>query len=204
MDVSYQELYFSKTELLIYKNNESEDYEFAIRGDIGGYYLSSFYRQVRDVVYPGMENFFERDRNFVQKNYSTNIVSLDEKQYTQKLIKDLSGNEIISDEILDRYIQSRALIDNTEINTLFLHNTEINYEGLIISCERLRNMLSWEILSALKQVSGKKYGYFMIRTNMILKIFSNKVLVIRKGMMKLVWLSKPILAINSYVFIRMS
>lgn len=203
LDVSYQKLYFAKTELLIYKNNDSEDYEFVIRGDTKGDFLSCFYRQVRDVVYPGMENFFERNRDFVQNFHSTNIIGMEDKLYTQKLIEDLSGNEIISDELLDKYMQSRALIDNTEINTLFSHNTEIEYEGIIIFCERLRNMLSWEIISALKQISGKKYGYFIIRMNMTLKIFWNKILAIRKKIMKLIWLNKSILIVNLYVSIRM-
>ncbi len=61
LDIAYEKLYYVKDELFIYKNDDSEDYEFIIKGDIGERYQNSFYNQVRDVVYSGMENFFERD-----------------------------------------------------------------------------------------------------------------------------------------------
>ena len=62
---------------------------FFIKGDIGGRYQNSFYSQVRDVVYSGMENFFERDWKFSQKHYNEGIVSQDYKNIrieTYKLI----------------------------------------------------------------------------------------------------------------------
>lgn len=48
-----------KDELFIYKNDDSEDYEFIIKGDIGERYQNSFYHQVRDVVYSGWKTFLK-------------------------------------------------------------------------------------------------------------------------------------------------
>ena len=56
LDIAYNKLYFVKDELLIYKNDESEAYEFIIKGYIGEKYLNSFYSQVIDIVFPVMEN----------------------------------------------------------------------------------------------------------------------------------------------------
>lgn len=156
LDITYDKLYYIKDELLIYKNNDSEDYEFIIKGDIGGRYQNSFYSQVRDVVYSGMENFFERDWKFSQKHYNEGIVSHEEKQYTRKLIEKLNGNEIVSDELLEEYTHARALIDESELETVFLYNKEFAYEGIIISCERLRKLLTSEIVSALNQITKKR------------------------------------------------
>ena len=156
LDITYDKLYYIKDELLIYKNNDSEDYEFIIKGDIGERYQNSFYSQVRDVVYSGMENFFERDWKFSQRHYNEGIVSQEEKQYTQKLIEKLNGNETFSEEILEAYTHTRALIDESELETVFLYNKGFEYEGIIISCERLRKLLTSEIVSALNQITKKR------------------------------------------------
>ncbi|GAA0260256.1 hypothetical protein GCM10008922_19620 [Faecalicatena contorta] len=156
LDIAYDKLYFVKDELLIYKNDESEDYEFIIKGDIGEKYQNSFYSQVRDVVFPGMENFFERNRNFAQAHYDKRINNQDNRKYTKDLIGKLSGTEIISDKLLDEYMHTRALIDQTELEVLFSYNKEFDYEGIIISCERLEKFLTSGMVSALDQVTKKK------------------------------------------------
>ena len=156
LDIAYEKLYYVKDELLIYKSDDSEDYEFIIRGDIGERYQNSFYRQVREVVYSGMENFFERDWNFSQNHYDKRIVSQADRQCTRNLIEKLNGNEIISDELLNEYTHTRALIDETELETIFLYNKEFNYEGIIISCERLKKLLTPNIISTLNQISKKR------------------------------------------------
>lgn len=156
LGISYDKLYFLKEEILIYKHDDSADYEFVISGDIGERYLECFYRQVRDVVYSGMENFFERDWNFAQRHYNSSIVSKEERGYTRNLLKELYGREMILGDDLDKYLQSRELIDNTEIETLFSYNTEIDYEGIIISCDRMRKLLNPSIVSVINQISKKK------------------------------------------------
>lgn len=156
LDIAYEKLYYVKDELLIYKNDDSEDYEFIIRGDVVERYQNSFYRQVRDVVYSGMENFFERDWDFSQNHYAKWIVSQEDRQYTKNLIEKLNGNEMISDELLGEYIHTRALIDETELEAIFSYNKEFDYDGIIISCERLKKLLTPEIVSALNQISKKR------------------------------------------------
>lgn len=156
LDIAYEKLYYVKDELLIYKNDDSEDYVFIIKGDIGEQYQNTFYRQVRDVVYSGMENFFERDWDFSQNHYDKGIVNLEERHYTRNLIEKLNGNEIISDELLEEYLHTRALIDGTELETIFSYNKEFDYEGIIISCERLKRLLTPEIISVLNQISKKR------------------------------------------------
>ena len=156
LDIAYEKLYFVKDELLIYKNDESEDYEFIIKGDIGEKYQNSFYRQVRDVVFPGMENFFERSWKFAQDHYDKRITNQDNRKYTKDLIGKLIGTETISDELLDEYIHTRALIDQTELEVLFSYNKEFDYEGIIISCERLNKFLTSGMVSALDQINKKK------------------------------------------------
>lgn len=156
LDIAYEKLYYVKDELLIYKNDDSEDYEFVIKGDIGERYQNSFYHQVRDVVYSGMENFFEKDWNFSKNHYDKGIVNQEDRQYTKGLIEKLNGSEIITDELLDAYIHTRALIDEAELETIFSYNQEFDYEGIIISCERLKKILNPEIVSVLIQISKKK------------------------------------------------
>ena len=156
LDIAYEKLYYVKDELFIYKNDDSEDYEFIIKGDIGERYQNSFYHQVRDVVYSGMENFFERDWDFSKNHYDKGLVTKEDRQYTKSLIKKLNGSEIISDELVDQYIHTRALIDEKELEAIFSCNQEFDYQGIVISCERLKKLLNPEIVSALNAISKKR------------------------------------------------
>lgn len=156
LDIAYEKLYYVKDELFIYKNDDSEDYEFIIKGDIGERYQNSFYHQVRDVVYSGMENFFERDWDFSKNHYDKGLVTQEDRQYTKSLIEKLNGSEIISDELVDQYIHTRALIDEKELEALFSCNQEFDYQGIVISCERLKKLLNPEIVSALNAISKKR------------------------------------------------
>ena len=154
--VGDEKLYYVKDELFIYKNDDSEDYEFIIKGDIGERYQNSFYHQVRDVVYSGMENFFERDWDFSKNHYDKGLVTQEDRQYTKSLIEKLNGSEIISDELVDQYIHTRALIDEKELEAIFSCNQEFDYQGIVISCERLKKLLNPEIVSALNAISKKR------------------------------------------------
>ena len=54
------------------------------------------------------------------------------------------------------YIHTRALIDETELETIFSCNQEFDYQGIVISCERLKKLLNPEIVSALNAISKKR------------------------------------------------
>lgn len=103
-----------------------------------------------------MENFFERSWKFAQDHYDKRITNQDNRKYTKDLIGKLIGTETISDELLDEYIHTRALIDQTELEVLFSYNKEFDYEGIIISCERLNKFLTSGMASALDQINKKK------------------------------------------------
>lgn len=156
LEVSYNRLHYMKEELIIYKNNDSDDYEFVISGDVGEQYLNCFYRQVREIVYSGMENFFERDWSFANSHRNTSLVNLEEKLKKKKLIEDMYGKDTVSDELVDEFMQKRELVDNTEIEKFFLNNEELEYDGLLISCDRLRKILNNSIIESINHILKKK------------------------------------------------
>ena len=156
LEVSYNRLHYMKEELIIYKNNDSDDYEFVISGDVGEQYLNCFYRQVREIVYSGMENFFERDWSFANSHRNMRLVNLEERLKKKKLIEDMYGKDTVSDELLDEFMQKRELVDNREIEMFFLNNEELKYDGLLISCDRLRRILNNNIITAINHILKKK------------------------------------------------
>lgn len=156
LEIAYQRLVYVKEELLILKNNESEDYEFLISGRYGQKYVDCLYRQVKDIVYSGMENFFERDWNFSQAHQNKHIVTEEEKQNKNNLLSKLVGFEEITEDIIEEYQKPRALIDNSEIDLIFSCLKEIEFEGVIISCERIRKNLSANMISVLNQIQQKE------------------------------------------------
>ena len=93
---------------------------------------------------------------FSKNHYDKGLVTKEDRQYTKSLIEKLNGSEIISDELVDQYIHTRALIDEKELEAIFSCNQEFDYQGIVISCERLKKLLNPEIVSALNAISKKR------------------------------------------------
>lgn len=93
---------------------------------------------------------------FRKIHYDKGLVTKEDRQYTKSLIEKLNGSEIISDELVDQYIHTRALIDEKELEAIFSCNQEFDYQGIVISCERLKKLLNPEIVSALNAISKKR------------------------------------------------
>ena len=93
---------------------------------------------------------------FSKNHYDKGLVTQEDRQYTKSLIEKLNGSEIISDELVDQYIHTRALIDEKELEAIFSCNQEFDYQGIVISCERLKKLLNPEIVSALNAISKKR------------------------------------------------
>ena len=64
--------------------------------------------------------------------------------------------KLFQDELVDQYIHTRALIDEKELEAIFSCNQEFDYQGIVISCERLKKLLNPEIVSALNAISKEK------------------------------------------------
>jgi len=156
LDIAYNQLIYKKEELLIFKNNETNSFEFRITGDIAECYLNCFYNQIRDIVSPGLENFFERDWNFSKQNKKQFVTDTTDEERAKEVVKELYGSEIITDELIKKFTQERALIGESEISTYFSHQQEMEYEGIIISCKRLRKLLNKGIISSINQIQNKK------------------------------------------------
>ena len=156
LDVSYDKLCFIKTELLIYKNNDSDDFEFVISKDTRDEYINAFYEQIRDVVYPGLENIFEKDRNFARSCSTYSLIEDEEKKQTEKLKQMLVGCDAISDEIFQEFVKTRSIIDNKEIEKFFEYHQAIKCDGIIVSSKRIKNLLNKSIINVLTQESDKK------------------------------------------------
>lgn len=156
LDVAYNELCFVKEELLIYKNEDSDDYEYIISNDSGDRYINAFYNQVKEIIFPGLENLFERDWKFVKDCEPFCLIENSEKKQTDKLKHLLHDCDAITDEVYQEFTKSRKLLDNKEIEKYFLYKKDIPYEGIIIAGNRLRKILSREIINSLNEESKKK------------------------------------------------
>ena len=155
LDVAYDRLVFVKKELLIYKNNDVDDYEFVISKDSGDKYINAFYAQVKDITFPGLENVFERDWNFVKDCEPVRREESVERKQTDKLTNLLHNCDAVTEEIELEFTKPRCLIDNKEIEKYFLYQNEIKHEGIIISSNRLRKLLNFKEIDSLNN-SGKK------------------------------------------------
>lgn len=188
LDIAYSKLIYIKEGLMTFKNDETNSYEFRITGDIGERYLNCFYNQVRDIVFPGLENFFERDWKFAQQNQNRRITNSEDEERTVSLIQDLYGSENITDEIMDKFTQERALIEGTEIDKYFLYYRELDFKGIIISCKRLRRIMSKEIISSINQMQNKRIIILFDKDEYEIDVFLNKQFgeMIRQGKIVLI------------------
>ena len=142
LDIAYDNLFFVKKELLIYKSNDSDDLQFMISKDLEEKYLTVFYEQIKDVIFPGLENLYEKDWDFASQCKIAERTKNAEREQTDKLIDLLHNCEDITENVEQAFISNRYLIDNKEIEKYFMFPKEINYEGIIIACSRLRKTLS--------------------------------------------------------------
>ena len=156
LDIAYDKLCYVKEELLIYKNNDSDDYEFIISKDVGEGYINAFYNQVKDIVHPGLENLFERNWEFVKKCAPICVIENDEKKQTDKLKNLLYGCDEVSDAVYQEFIKTRNLVDNKEVEKFFVYQKEIQHIGIIISSNRLRKILSKKVVNMLNDNYRKK------------------------------------------------
>ncbi|MCC8026853.1 MAG: hypothetical protein LIP16_16340 [Clostridium sp.] len=188
LDIAYSKLIYVKEELMTFKNDETNSYEFRITGDIGERYLNCFYNQVRDIVFPGLENFFERDWKFSQQDQNRRITNSVNEERTISLIQELYSSENITNEIMDKFTQERALIEGTEIDKYFLYYRELDFKGVIISCRRLRRIMSREIISGINQIQNKRIIVFFDEDEYEIEDFLNKQFVemIRQGKIVLI------------------
>lgn len=156
LDIAYDKLCFVKEELLIYKSDDSDDYEYIISNDVGDRYINAFYNQVKDIIYPGLENLFERNWEFVKSCEPLHLIENSQKRQADKLKNLLHNCDAITNEIYQEFIKSRKLLDNKEIEKYFIYQKEIQHEGIIISSNRLRMMLNKKIINLINENSRKK------------------------------------------------
>lgn len=156
LGLEYEEEYYFEEELLIYKSSDkADDYIYEITGDDNDqHYIKAFYNQVKEVIYPGMENFFERD-SFIDQLKSQRLVSDSDTKHKNDLIRKMTETKNI-EEVLPLYMQRRELIDSKEIEILFRHNCEIEFKGIVISCRRLRKFFSEDIIDSINQLVKKR------------------------------------------------
>ena len=155
LGLEYEEEYYFEEELLVYKSDKADDYIYEITGDDNDrQYIKAFYNQVKDVIYPGMENFFERDSNLVNKLRSQHLINDSDTKLKNALIKKMTETKNI-EEILPLYMQRRELIDDKEIEILFRLNREIEFRGIVISCQRLRSFFSEDVIDSINQLTKK-------------------------------------------------
>lgn len=153
LDIAYDNLFFVKKELLIYKSNDSDDLQFMISKDLEEKYLTVFYEQIKDVIFPGLENLFEKDWEFASQCKMVERNKNAEREQTDKLIDLLHNCEEITGNVEQEFISNRYLIDNKEIEKYFMYPKEIKYEGIIIAGSRLRKILSNNVIDMINGCS---------------------------------------------------
>ncbi len=153
LDIAYDNLFFVKNELLIYKSNDSDDLQFIISKDFEEKYLTVFYEQIKDIIFPGLENLFEKDWDFASQCKLVERTKNVEREQTDKLIDLLHNCEEITENVEQEFISNRYLIDNKEIEKYFMYPKEINHEGIIIAGSRLRKTLSDNVIDMINGCS---------------------------------------------------
>ena len=84
------------------------------------------------------------------------MIENDEKKQTDKLKNLLYGCDEVSDAVYQEFIKTRNLVDNKEVEKFFVYQKEIQHEGIIISSNRLRKILSKKVVNMLNDNYRKK------------------------------------------------
>ncbi len=165
LDLAYERLIYIKNQLYIYLNSDTEEYQFAFDKDISEQYINCFYRQVKDIVPPSLEKFFERDYSFANSHKDRS--SIDDKLFEKTLclsrILSECGDRV--DESLEQFQKKRYMLIDNEYKNYFLCNSDFAWEKLIIVSGRLKKILDNDIWNELKNISRNKEIYIIFDEN---------------------------------------
>lgn len=157
LDIAYEKLVYIKNKLSIYRSSDSEEYQFSFEKDVNEQYINCFYKQVKEVVPPSLENFFERDYSFARSHKKINMI--DEKLLEKTLIL---GRKLIEcgdriDESMHKEFQSkRYMITDNEYELYFFNSDVFDWDKLIIISGRLKKIFDNKIWNELKAISRSK------------------------------------------------
>lgn len=162
LDLAYEKLVYIKNQLYVYKNFDAEEYQFAFKKDINEQYVNCFYRQVKDVVPPSLENFFERDYSFASshsKNVPLDNILLEKTQLLCKLLND--SGDVIQKSIEEQFKNKRYMLTDDEYRNFFLHGSEFIWDKLIIVSGRLKKLFDNRIWGEIRNLSRNKEIYIV-------------------------------------------
>lgn len=164
--IYYQDLVYMKNEVLLYKGDDSEEIQFKIQSDSNDKYLNCLYSQLRERTHPCLEYFFERDRDFIKKQVSSEAkldVSLSIS--TKNAINELRYKKEIENIDTELFRATRYSLTDKEYINYFIYSDEIKYDRLVIYTNRVKSILIPEILRELVRISEKKNVFIIYDQN---------------------------------------
>ena len=153
VSIHHQNLRYLKKKLYIYKSINSAELQFHLDGETDGPYLDALYDQLKSQSVPGLEQFFERDRRFVQNatEFSLNQEYLNR---TIQLRRSLINSTLKTDS--DFFIGKRYSFFDKEYMYYFEHDNEIQYNHLIIYSNRIKSICNRAVYEEIKRISETK------------------------------------------------
>ncbi len=162
LDLAYERLVYIKNQLYIYMGTDTEEYQFAFNKDMSEQYINCFYRQVKDIVPPSLDNFFERDYSFVNSHKSRNPIDDKLFEKTLCLSKVLSEcGDRVDENLLEQFQKRRYMLIDNEYRNYILHNSDFSWEKLIIVSGRLKKIFDNSIWNEIKNISRNKEIYII-------------------------------------------
>jgi len=166
LNLAYERLIYIKNELYIYKNPRTDEYQFAFKKDVNEQYLNSFFKQVKDIIPPSLENFFERDYSFASLH--KNSISIDETLFAKTMVLEKALNEcgdVINDSVLGQFQNKRYMLTDYEYKYYFDHSNDIQFELIFIVSGRLKILFDHSIWNEIKNLSRSKTIYIVYDEN---------------------------------------
>ena len=158
LGIAYKNLIYTKSELLLYENEDNEDFQLIFKDDINEQYINCFYKQIKNDAPPCLENFFERNASFI-KNDINNKKNEDENAYniTKELRAMLrSSEDNVEDDVYTKFFEKRYMLEDMEYKYYFQYFNEFEFEKLVIISNRLTKIIDTNLIESIALISKKK------------------------------------------------
>ena len=162
--ITYTQLNYIQNDLWIYKANDSNEFQLHFSSDSSDKYQNCIYEQLKEQTPPCLENFFERDRCYIEQIKNNTFIP-DQNLLNSSINakNELKQHNKVYD--LNPFLLRRYSLTDKEYISYFVYNNSLNYKRIILCINRLKNVINYEIIREFANILEKKEIYLIYNKN---------------------------------------
>ena len=157
IDIRYSNLVYEKKYLLVYQNDNSGELQLNISQDTNDQYLNCLYSQLKSGIHPCLDNFFERNNDFIKQKLDFEFQTSESRKKTTNIaISELLSRGYTQEKFLPLFETDRYALHENEYQDFLLHDKRLLYDKLVIVTNRISSILTSSVLEQISRIAKNK------------------------------------------------